>query len=103
MITVMNRIGVKPEFAAQFEENFRNRAHLVDGMPGFVRNEVLRPTKPGDPYIVLTYWQDEASFRAWTESDEFKQGHARSGSLPQDAFTGRPVLEVHEVFLNSDK
>ncbi|WP_278913868.1 antibiotic biosynthesis monooxygenase family protein [Deinococcus wulumuqiensis] len=103
MMTVMNRIGVKPEFAAQFEESFRNRAGLVDGMPGFIRNEVLRPTKPGDPYIVLTYWQDEASFRAWTESDAFKQGHARSGSLPHDAFTGRPVLELHEVFLSSDR
>lgn len=101
MITVMNRIGVKPEYAEAFEESFRQRAGLVDGMPGFVRNEVLRPTKPGDPYIVLTYWQDEASFRRWTESDEFKQGHARSGSLPHDAFTGRPVLEMHEVFLDS--
>ena len=103
MITVMNRIGVKPEFAAQFEESFRNRAGLVDGMPGFIRNEVLKPTKPGDPYIVLTYWQDEPSFRAWTESDEFKQGHARSGSLPHDAFTGRPVLEVHDLLLSSDQ
>ena len=97
MITVMNRIGVKPDFAAQFEESFRNRAGLVDGMPGFVRNEVLKPTKPGDPYIVLTYWEDQASFQAWTESDAFEQGHSRSGSLPREAFSGRNALEVHEV------
>ena len=102
MITVANRMYVSPEYREQFEQRFRQRAGLVDGMPGFIRNEVLKPTKRGDPYIVLTYWQDEPSFRAWTESDEFKQGHARSGSLPHDAFTGRPVLEVHDVLLSSD-
>ena len=29
MITVMNRIGVKPEYAEAFEESFRQRAGLV--------------------------------------------------------------------------
>jgi heme-degrading monooxygenase HmoA len=49
MITAMNRIYVAPEFAEQFEERFRTRAGLVDGMPGFVWNKVLRPVNPGDP------------------------------------------------------
>lgn len=97
MITVMNRITVKPEYAEAFEERFRSRAGLVDQMPGFVRNEVLRPTKPGDPYIVLTYWESMEAFQGWTESDAFKQGHARSGSLPREAFSGPNVLEIHEV------
>lgn len=97
MITVMNRITVKPEYAEAFEERFRSRAGLVDQMPGFVRNEVLRPTKPGDPYIVLTYWESMEAFQGWTESDAFKQGHARSGSLPREAFGGPSVLEIHEV------
>ncbi|WP_135229268.1 antibiotic biosynthesis monooxygenase family protein [Deinococcus fonticola] len=97
MITVMNRIFVKPEFAEQFEERFRTRAGLVDSMPGFVRNEVLRPTRAGDPFIVLTYWDNMGAFTAWTESDAFKQGHARSGSLPREAFSGPNVLEIHEV------
>lgn len=102
MITVMNRIAVSPEFAEQFEERFRTRAHLVDQMPGFIRNEVLRPTQAGQPYIVLTYWESKEDFERWTTSDSFKQGHARSSSLPKEAFTGPSVVEVHEVFLNSD-
>ena len=97
MFTVMNRITVNPEYAEQFEERFRQRAHLVDGMPGFVRNEVLRPTQPGKPYIVLTYWESRADFERWTQSDAFKQGHARSGSLPREAFSGPNELEMHEV------
>ena len=35
MITVANRIYVAPEYQDEFEERFRNRARLVDGMPGF--------------------------------------------------------------------
>ena len=54
MITVANRIYVSPEYVEEFEERFRNRAGLVDGMPGFILNRVLRPVNEGDPYIVFT-------------------------------------------------
>lgn len=101
MVTVMNRIAVNPEFAGAFEERFRSRAGLVDQMPGFIGNEVLRPTQPGKPYIVLTYWATQKDFENWTNSDSFKAGHARSGSLPKEAFTGPSVLDVHDVILSS--
>lgn len=103
MITVMNRIAVHPEYAEQFEQRFRERARLVDGMPGFVSNQVLRPVNPGDPYVVLTLWESRAAFEAWTRSDAFIQGHARSGSLPAEAFSGPNKLEIHEVFQDSSR
>lgn len=53
MFVVMNRIPVNPDYADQFEERFTNRVREVDKMPGFVRNQVLRPAKPDDPYIIL--------------------------------------------------
>ena len=43
MITVANRIYVKREYADAFEKRFRERAGLVDKMPGFISNQVLRP------------------------------------------------------------
>ncbi|KQR40972.1 antibiotic biosynthesis monooxygenase [Deinococcus sp. Leaf326] len=97
MITVANRIYVNPEYHDQFAERFRERAGLVDGMPGFVANHVLRPTKEGEPFVVLTFWESREAFEAWTQSDAFRQGHARSGSLPREAFSGPNVLEMHEV------
>lgn len=103
MITVTNRIFVSPEYHDQFEARFRDRAGLVDGMDGFIANQVLRPTAEGDPFIVLTFWRDRAAFEAWTQSDTFRQGHARSGSLPQEAFSGPNKLEVHEVVQVSGK
>lgn len=103
MITVANRIYVDPEYAEIFEERFRNRARLVDGMPGFVSNQVLRPVNEGDPYIVFTLWESRKDFENWVESDEFQKGHAQSGTLPKEAFTGSNKLELHEVFSDSTR
>ena len=103
MITVANRIFVNPEFADQFEERFRNRAGLVDQMPGFISNQVLRPVNDGDPYIVLTFWNSREDFQGWISSDAFLQGHAKSGTLPKDAFSGPNKLEIHEVLTDSSR
>lgn len=103
MITVMNRIAVHPEYADAFEERFADRARLVDEMPGFVSNQVLRPVNPEEPYIVLTLWESRAAFEAWTSSDAFMKGHARSGSLPREAFSGPNRLEIHEVIQDSNR
>jgi heme oxygenase (mycobilin-producing) len=103
MITTANRIFVAPEFAEQFENNFRNRARMVDGMPGFVSNQLLRPVNVGDPYIVFTVWESREHFEAWVRSPEFKMGHARSGTLPKEAFSGPNKLELHEIILDTTR
>lgn len=101
MITVANRIFVTPEFSDAFEGRFRERAGRVDTMPGFLFNQVLRPTKVGDPYIVLTLWESIEHFQAWVGSDAFKEGHAKSGSLPRAAFGRKNELEIHQVIQDS--
>ena len=102
MITVANRIFVNPEYAEAFEKRFQNRAGLVDEMPGIQSQPGAAPHQRGRPlHVVLTYWESHEAFRAWVESDAFKQGHAQSGSLPKEAFTGRNVLEVHQVIQDS--
>lgn len=103
MITVANRIYVHPDYAAQFEQNFHQRAGMVDQMPGFISNQVLRPVNEGDPYIVLTFWQSRSDFDAWVKSDAFVKGHARSGTLPREAFTGQNQLEIHEIIQDSTR
>jgi heme-degrading monooxygenase HmoA len=101
MFIVMNRISVNTDYAEQFEERFRTRAGEVDKMPGFIRNQILRPENPNTPYIVLTTWQSKQDFEAWVNSDAFQKGHARSGSLPREAFRGRSQLESFEVILDT--
>lgn len=103
MITVANRIYVNPEYAEAFEQRFRERAGLVDKMPGFISNQVLRPVNDGDPYVVFTLWNSRQDFLNWVRSDEFVKGHAQSGSLPKEAFTKSNVLEMHEVVQDSSR
>jgi heme-degrading monooxygenase HmoA len=101
MFVVMNRIAVNPAFADAFEERFRTRAAEVDRMPGFVRTMVLRPASPDDPYVVLTLWESRQAFEGWTQSEAFRRGHARSGTLPAEAFRGPSRLEMFEAFVDS--
>ena len=101
MFVVMNRIPVNPEYAEQFEERFRSRAGEVDKMKGFIRNQVLRPALPENPYVVMTFWESKEDFDAWVNSESFQRGHARSGSLPREAFAGQAKLESFEVVLDT--
>jgi len=116
MIVVTNRIPVAAGWEEKFEERFRKRAHLVDRSPGFVRNEILRPTpmkrdaEAGrwipDPsaeafYEVKTYWQRFEDFVAWTQSASFREAHA--DRPPREMFTGKNALEIHELILSSDE
>ena len=103
MITVANRLYVKPEYRDAFEKVFRERAGLVDQMDGFISNQVLRPVNEGDPYVVFTMWISRQDFLNWVRSDEFVKGHAQSGTLPKDAFSQSNVLEMHEVVQDSSR
>ena len=103
MITVANRIYVAAEFSEDFERVFRERAKLVDEMPGFISNQVLRPVNEGEPYIVFTIWNSRQDFLNWVRSDAFVKGHAQSGSLPKEAFFKPNVLEMHEVIQDSSR
>lgn len=101
MIAVANRIYVHPEYADAFESRFQDRAGLVDEMEGFISNQVLRPTAEGDPYVVLTFWESRDAFQNWVGSDAFRKGHARSGTLPDEAFPKKSKLEIHDVISHS--
>ena len=105
MITVANRIYVTPEYQEEFEENrFPGLSQIgPDWLMECPGNKVLRPVNDSDPYIVFTLWESRKDFENWVESQEFRKGHAQSGSLPKEAFTQSNKLELHEVFLDSTR
>jgi heme-degrading monooxygenase HmoA len=97
MIIVCNRVLVNPQHVEQFEQLFLSRAHMVDQTPGFRNFQLLRPTKGGDSYVVLVTWESKEHYHAWLKSDAFKQGHSRTGTLPEDTFLGPQRVELYEV------
>lgn len=115
MFVVTNRIPVAQGKEIDFEDRFRNRAHLVDQSPGFVRNEVHRPkpmkfdreagtwvrdSEEQGYYEVKTWWRSFEDFVAWTKSESFKEAH--KDRPPPDLFAGSNELTIHEVFTSTD-
>ncbi len=72
----INYITCEPEYVARFEELFKSRARAIDRLPGFINMMVLRPTEDGD-YLIVSHWENEASFQSWVGSPEFLEGHKR--------------------------
>jgi len=95
LFVVSNRVPVAPDWREEFEARFRRRAGQIDKQPGFVRMEIHRPADNDSPYVVQTVWRDEASFRNWVGSDDFKAAHANP--LSKEAFDGESRMERHEV------
>lgn len=63
--------GMSPEIA----EAFRQRPHLVDDAPGFLRMDVLSPTENSDEFWLLTVWTDEESYRTWHRGHTYRESH----------------------------
>ena len=115
MFIVTNRIPVAQGHEEEFEDRFRNRAHLIDKSPGFIKNLILQPVQrrfrhqTGEweekeeqgYYLVQTYWESEQAFWDWTKSESFRAAH--SNRPPAEMFAGPNELEIHKVIMNTER
>ena len=92
-VVKINAISVPPQAREELERRFAARAHSVDGSPGFLGFQLLRPVQGEDRYFVVTHWADEESFAAWRDGDA-RAAHAGEGS----GEPRRPVSSGAELF-----
>ena len=71
MIAVVNSLPVKEGAAGRIVERFAESRGHVQRFPGFVSMEVMRSEEDGE-VLVVTRWQNRASFDAWVRSEEFR-------------------------------
>jgi heme-degrading monooxygenase HmoA len=103
MFVTMNRFTIDPAHWDDFENRFKQRAGLVDGEPGFIRNAVLRPQQnTSNQHIVMTLWESRQAFEAWTHSESFRQAHAKAGQTPKEWFIGPTKLEIFDAVTDSE-
>jgi heme oxygenase (mycobilin-producing) len=81
----INAITVPGGLGDEVARRFAERAGAIDGMDGFEGFELLRPTDDRDTWLVLTRWRDDDSFRAWTSSAQFRDGHREALATGDDA------------------
>lgn len=96
-VVKINAISLPADAGPELEARFAARAGAVEGSPGFIRFQLLRPTAGEDRYFVLTEWESEEDFRAWADGPA-RQAHGGSGKKP--VASGAELLEFEVVTLD---
>ncbi|MBC3539402.1 antibiotic biosynthesis monooxygenase family protein [Rufibacter sediminis] len=81
MFVSLSSFTIANDTEASVKEAFRNRPHLVDDAPGFQRLEVLSPQDNPNEIWLMTYWDDEESFKTWYKSHQYHDSHH---GIPKD-------------------
>jgi len=93
-VVKINAINVPAEAGPELERRFAARAGTVDGAPGFLGFQLLRPVAGEDRYFVVTHWADDESFAAWRDGDA-RAAHAGEHGKP--VASGASLLEFEVV------
>ncbi|MEO6879445.1 MAG: antibiotic biosynthesis monooxygenase [Mycobacteriaceae bacterium] len=94
-VVKINAIEVPEGAGEQLEARFAARAAAVEGAPGFLGFELLRPTGTEPRYFVYTRWESEQAYQAWA-SDGAPAAHAGpAGRAP--VATGATLLSFDVV------
>lgn len=95
-IVKINAITVPPQAGPELEARFAARAGTVEGSPGFLGFQLLRPTAGESRYFVLTQWEDEESFAAWRDGGA-RAAHAGGQQPGGPLASGAELLEFDVV------
>ena len=93
-VVKINAIEVPEGAGAELEKRFAARAQSVDGSPGFLGFQLLRPVKGESRYFVVTQWEDEESYAAWRDGDA-RAAHTGEHGAP--VATAAELLEFEVV------
>ena len=77
MFVAINYISCTVNYRVRFETLFATREGAIDKMAGFRNMRVLRPKDRSQSCLIVSEWDCEESFKAWTKSEAFIKGHRR--------------------------
>lgn len=99
MFVFISHLSVPEADREALESHFRERSGLVDGFPGFLYLQLLRPESGAATHTFLTAWEDRDAFRRYMRSRE----HAVSHSREPAEIMGRTEVrhEAYEVLMDS--
>jgi heme-degrading monooxygenase HmoA len=93
-VVKINAIEVPEGAGPELERRFANRLHAVDGQPGFLSFELLRPVSGDSRYFVVTHWETDEDFRNWMQGAGMA---AHSGERARPVGSGSALLEFEVV------
>lgn len=100
MFIAMNRFRIAPGFGDAFVEIWRERDSRLAGVPGFLEFHLLRGDAGPEctTFVSHSTWRSREDFTAWTQSDAFRQAHARARA-PEGMYLGPPQFEGYDVVI----
>lgn len=99
MFVFVSHLRVPADDRPALERHFRERSRLVDGVPGFLYLQLLRPQAGDDTHTLLTAWDDRDAFRRYMASEEHARSHGRE---PAELMARAQVRhEAFEVLMDS--
>lgn len=100
MFIAMNRFRIAPGFEDGFVQMWRERDSRLKEVPGFLTFHLLRGEAGPEATVFVSHstWASRGDFQAWTESDAFRQAHAKARA-PEGTYLGPPQFEGYEVVL----
>jgi len=97
-VVKINAIEVPEGAGPELEKRFAARHGAVEGSPGFLGFELLRPVAGETRYFVYTRWESEEHFQAWVKGPAME---AHSGERARPVASGSSLLEF-EVIQSAD-
>ncbi|PRY10198.1 heme-degrading monooxygenase HmoA [Pontibacter ummariensis] len=74
MFVALSVFEVANGMEAEVKEAFVKRPHLVDSAAGFLGMKVLSPQDKLNEIWVMTYWEDDSSYKDWYKH-HMKEAH----------------------------
>ena len=99
MFVFISHLTVPEADRPQLERHFRERSGLVDGFPGFLYLQLMRPQAGEATHTFLTAWESREAFREYMRSQEHAASHAREPGEIMGRTTVRH--EAFEVLMDS--
>ena len=93
MFVFVSHLTVPTDDHDELERSFRERSHRVDGFPGFLYLQLLKPQSGPSTHVFLTAWESREAFTRYMGSDEHAASHRREPS----AIMARTTVR-HEAF-----
>jgi len=101
MYFAMNRFKIANDHIEDFITIWKTRRSLLDQVKGFKDFKLLRG--PADEastlFVSHSIWESYQAFKAWTDSDHFRNAHA-GAKAPPGTYLEHPKFEGFEVVLD---
>ena len=99
MFVFVSHLSVPEGDRAELERYFRERSRLVDGFPGFLYLQLLRPEAGDASHTFLTAWRSREDFARYMKSEEHAVSHSREPGEIMERTTVRH--HAYEVLMDS--